>query len=259
MSLLAVSGIVALILLAGAVAWFGAEAVARRRIKTLLDASNRVRSGDFTVRLRVPAGKGELSQLGAAFDDMAEALQKRDTELREALLELHAQASTDPLTRLSNRRELRERLPREVLRAQHRCGKVAALMIDLDLFKNINDTYGHNAGDLVLSEVGKLLRGGIRASDIACRYGGEEILIILPDTAVKVATERAESIRKSIKQLRIVSEGREIGPVTVSIGVAIFPEHAEDAEALLRAADDALYQAKHGGRDRVAIGQRGAV
>ncbi len=259
MSILAVAGIVALILLAGAVAWYGAEAIARRRIKTLLDASNRVRSGDFSVRLRVPPGKGELSQLGAAFDDMAEALQKRDTELREAVLELHAQASTDPLTRLSNRRELRERLPREMIRAQHRSGKVAALMIDLDLFKNINDTYGHNAGDLVLREVGQLLRAGIRASDIACRYGGEEIVLILPDTALKVATERAESIRTSIKELPIVHEGRTIGPVTVSIGVAIYPDHAEDAESLLRVADDALYQAKHGGRDRIAIGQRGSA
>ena len=129
-------------------------------------------------------------------------------------------------------------------------------MIDLDFFKRINDTFGHNAGDLVLCEVGQLLRASVRGSDIACRYGGEEMLLILPDTALKAATERAEGIRTKIRELRITHEGREIGPITASIGVAIFPDHAEDAEALLRVADGALYQAKHGGRDRVAVGLR---
>ena len=108
----------------------------------------------------------------------------------------------------------------------------------------------------MLSEVGRLLRAGVRGSDIACRYGGEEISLVLPDTALKVATERAESIRTKIKELRITHEGREIGPITVSIGVAIFPDHAEDPEALLRVADAALYAAKHAGRDRIAVGMR---
>jgi diguanylate cyclase (GGDEF)-like protein len=138
-------------------------------------------------------------------------------------------------------------------------GKVAVLMIDLDFFKNINDTFGHEAGDLVLSEVGQLLRALIRGSDIACRYGGEEIALILPDSTLQVATERAEVIRTRIKELRITHADRDVGPVTASIGVAIFPDHAENAELLLRAADDALYQAKHGGRDRVAISVRSAT
>jgi diguanylate cyclase (GGDEF)-like protein len=255
------TGILAATVLVVGIAYFGAEVLVLRRIRALLNAANRVRGGDFSVRIRLAPGKGELSQLGAAFDAMAETLQQRDTELRQAMLELHAQATTDPLTRLSNRRQLGELLPRELIRARRRDGKVvngkvAVLMIDLDFFKRVNDTFGHKAGDLVLSEVGRLLRSGIRGSDIACRYGGEEIAIVLPDTALKVAMDRAESIRTKISELRFNHEGRNIGPVTASIGVAIFPDHADDAEAILRVADDALYRAKRDGRDRVAVAMR---
>ncbi len=256
-----ITGILAATLLVVGIAWYGAEVLVLRRIRALLDAANRVRGGDFSVRIRLAPGTGELNQLGSAFDAMAETLQQRDTELRHAMLELHAQATTDPLTRLSNRRQLSELLPRELIRARRSdgkvvSGKVAALMIDLDLFKRINDTFGHNAGDMVLSEVGKLLRGCIRGSDIACRYGGEEIALILPDTALKVAMERAEDIRRKISELRLVHESSDIVQVTASIGVAIFPDHAGDGETLLRAADEALYQAKRDGRDRVAVAGR---
>ena len=259
-----IAGIVALLVFVAIAAWYGAEALVFRRIRALLQAANRVRGGDFSVRIGPAPDKGELSQLGAAFDEMAAALQLRDTELRQALLELHSQATTDPLTRLSNRRQLGELLPRELVRARRRDGKVsngkvAVLMIDLDYFKKINDTYGHEAGDLVLSEVGKLLRAVIRGSDIAVRYGGEEIVLILPDTTLKVATDRAEVIRTRIKELSIVYNDQDIGPVTASIGVALFPDHADNAELLVRAADDALYQAKHAGRDRVAVGLRDAT
>ncbi|HZM43286.1 MAG TPA: GGDEF domain-containing protein [Burkholderiales bacterium] len=253
-----IAGIAVATLVAAGIAWFGAEILVLRRIRALLDAANRVRGGDFSVRIRLPAGKGELSRLGAAFDSMAETLQQRDTELRNAMLELHAQATTDPLTRLANRRHLNELLPLELMRARRGDGKVAsgklaALLIDLDFFKKINDTFGHEAGDVVLSEVGKLLRALVRASDIACRYGGEEIALILPETTLKVASERAENIRAKISGLRLVHEGSTIGPVTASIGVAIFPDHANDAESLLRAADAALYRAKRDGRNRIAV------
>ena len=263
MNTLAISGIVVLIVLVAIGAWYGAEARLRRRIRILLDAANRVRGGDFSVRLRLPSAEGELSQLGAAFDAMAEALQQRDTDLRKAVLELHAQATTDPLTRLSNRRQLGELLPRELMRARRRestvpNGKVAVLMIDLDHFKKVNDTFGHPAGDVVLSEVGHLLRNGIRGSDIACRYGGEEIALILTDTALTPAVQRAEGIRKKIGATTFSHDGRTIGPITASIGVAIFPDHADDAEALLRVADEALYKAKQNGRDQVSVGERGA-
>ena len=259
-----IAGVAVAALLAAAIAGLGVEILVLRRIRALLDAANRVRGGDFSVRIHPQTGRGELSQLAAAFDSMAETLQQRDTELRNAMLELHAQATTDPLTRLSNRRQLGELLPRELMRARRgdgkvTSGKVAALLIDLDFFKRINDTFGHEAGDLVLSEVGKLLRAMIRASDMACRYGGEEIALILPDTTLKVASDRAESIRVKISGLRFVHEGKDIGPVTASIGVAIFPDHANDAEELLRAADTALYRAKHDGRNRVVVASAAEV
>ena len=255
------AAVVVLLVAVAIAAWYGAEALVFRRIRALLSAANRVRAGDFSVRIGTVPGKSELSQLDAAFDAMAETLQQRDTELRNALLELHSQATTDPLTQLSNRRQLGELLPRELIRARRRDGKlsngkVAMLMIDLDYFKKINDTYGHNAGDRVLSEVGQLLRAGVRASDIACRYGGEELSIVMPDTSLGVATERAESIRTKIKALPFAHDGRDIGPVTVSIGVAMFPDHADDADALLKAADEALYEAKRAGRDRIAVASR---
>jgi len=253
-----IAAIAAATLLAAAIAWWGVELLILRRIRGLLDAANRVRGGDFSVRTYLSHGKGEISQLGAAFDAMAETLQQRDTELRNAMLELHAQATTDPLTRLSNRRQLSELLPREVMRARRADGKMgngklAALLIDLDHFKKINDTFGHKAGDLVLEEVGRLLRALVRGSDIACRYGGEEIALILPETPLKTAIERADTIRAKISGLRLVHEERAIGAVTASIGVAIFPDHANDGEALLRAADAALYRAKDAGRDRVVV------
>ena len=261
---LGIVGVIALVVVVGVGAWYGARALLLRRIRTLLDAANRVRGGDFSVRIRLPAGEGELSQLGAAFDAMAEALQQRDGELRKAVLELHAQATTDPLTSLANRRQLGELLPRELIRARRRDGqvsngKVAVLMIDLDHFKKINDSFGHQTGDLVLSEVGRLLRSVIRGSDIACRYGGEEIALILSDSTLAVAMQRAELIRTKISELHFTHEGQDIERVTASIGVSIFPDHADDAEGLLRVADEALYRAKEGGRNRVEVGERSAV
>jgi diguanylate cyclase (GGDEF)-like protein len=256
-----VAGIVVLLVLVAIAAWYSAEALVFRRIRALLKAANRVRAGDFSVRIGPSSGKSELSQLDAAFDAMAETLQQRDNELRAAVLELHSQATTDPLTRLSNRRQLGEMLPLELIRARRRDGqlsngRVAVLMIDLDHFKKINDTHGHKAGDLVLAEVGQLLRAGVRASDIACRYGGEELSLVLPDTTLKVAVDRAEGIRARIANLELAHDGRTIGPITVSIGVAIFPDHAADADTLLKIADEALYEAKRTGRDRVCVASR---
>src|SRR5262245_28342664 len=140
----AIAGVVALVALAVAAAWYGARYMLLRRVRTLLEAADRVRGGDFSVRIRLSPDEGELSRLGAAFDAMAEALQQRDSELRKAVLELHAQATTDPLTHLANRRQLSEMLPRELIRARRGDGKVsngrvAALMIDLDHFKRVND------------------------------------------------------------------------------------------------------------------------
>jgi diguanylate cyclase (GGDEF)-like protein/PAS domain S-box-containing protein len=171
-------------------------------------------------------------------------------KLRE---QLRSQSIRDALTGLYNRRYMEDSLEREIRRASRGERPVAAIMVDLDHFKRFNDTFGHEAGDMLLREFGGIARAHIRKEDIACRYGGEEFLIILPDAPLEVAIGRAEDIREAVKRLELKSSGRQIGMVTASIGVAMFPEHAQTVETLVKAADIALYEAKHGGRDRVVL------
>ena len=130
------------------------------------------------------------------------------------------------------------------------------LLIDLDHFKRVNDSLGHEAGDIVLTAVGNLLRGNVRGSDIACRYGGEEFALILPDTGADAARRRAEDIRLAISTLSLIYARQPLGRVTASFGIAVFPDHAQDTDDLLRVADTALYAAKGAGRNRIVIGQR---
>jgi diguanylate cyclase (GGDEF)-like protein len=125
-------------------------------------------------------------------------------------------------------------------------------MIDIDHFKRFNDTYGHEVGDLVLEEVGNLLRANIRGEDIACRYGGEEFLLILPDTLPESLKERADGIRTKIKNLRITHQDEEL-TITISAGVALLPHHGPGIDVALKAADASLYQAKADGRDQVVL------
>jgi diguanylate cyclase (GGDEF)-like protein len=173
--------------------------------------------------------------------------------LAEAMRELQAQARTDPLTGLANRRHLWEFLQREWIRARRRSSPLAIVMIDLDHFKRVNDTFGHDAGDCVLLDVSELLKAHIRGSDIACRFGGEEFALVLPDATLDAVRRRAEGIREAIGRLEPSHRGRRLGRVTASLGVAVFPDHADDPESLLRAADQALYEAKTAGRNRVLI------
>jgi diguanylate cyclase (GGDEF)-like protein len=175
-------------------------------------------------------------------------------DLRSALHDLHTQAVTDPLTGLLNRRYLTEFLPREVIRARRKGDSLAVLMIDLDHFKRFNDNFGHDAGDLVLTRVAQLLMAHIRGSDIACRYGGEEFIVVLPDTTLEGASRRAEEIRTAVRELQLSHRGKPLGEITVSLGVALLPDHVAGPEALVRVADEALYQAKAAGRDRVVMG-----
>ncbi|MEW5826017.1 MAG: diguanylate cyclase [Candidatus Bipolaricaulota bacterium] len=165
--------------------------------------------------------------------------------------ELREQAIRDGLTGLFNRRYLDEVLPRELERARHSGQSVSVIMIDLDHFKVVNDRRGHREGDRLLARLGALLRERTRAGDAACRYGGEEFLLVLPGTPTEVAAARAEEIRESFANL--VLETRCGVPVTLSIGVASFPAHAETDDDLLQAVDRALYEAKHTGRDAVRV------
>lgn len=156
-------------------------------------------------------------------------------------------ATTDSLTGLPNRRPAQDTLKRMVAHSSRTLSPLAALLIDLDRFKQINDQFGHAAGDEVLAAVGAVLRSNLRASDFACRQGGEEFLVLLPDTGAEAALHAADKIRAALSAIRISSVERKI---SASIGVAILPDHAGDGEALQRAADRALYVAKGNGRDR---------
>ena len=240
-------------------AWYGTEVFVLRNIRTLLDTARRVRSGDLGARTGLHRERDELNQVGREFDEMAETLQQRDLELKKAMQELQEQAITDPLTGLHNTRYLRELLPGELLRAKRKGGPLAVIMIDVDHFKRVNDSLGHDAGDGVLKELGALFKQSIRGSDIACRYGGEEFAIILADATSESARRKAEDIRAAVKRLKLSHGGKPIGDVTVSLGVALFPYHADQTTTLLRRAGEALYQAKGAGRDRVVVSDVGAA
>ena len=246
-------GIVTATLLLALGAWYGAEIAVLRRVRALLGVTSRIRAGDLTARTGFPPSEEELSQLGNALDEMAQALQKRDADLKRALRELSEQVITDPLTGLNNRRYLWDFLGRDLLRARRAVLPVAAILFDIDHFKRFNDTWGHEAGDLVLKSAGEVIRQNVRGSDIACRYGGEEFIVILPEATRTVAIDRAERIRRGIEQMALTVSGQPLDRVTASFGIALYPTHADDAEALVRVADEALYLAKKGGRNRVQV------
>jgi len=176
------------------------------------------------------------------------ALSLSNLRLRETL---RNQAIRDPLTGLFNRRYLEETLKQEISRADRTGQQIGVLMIDIDRFKQYNDTYGHEAGDAVLSELGRFLEKSLRGGDTPCRYGGEEFSVILPGTSLENALLKAERLREGVKALDVRYQGRSLGGINLSLGVAVFPDHGSTGEILLRAADQALYQAKAAGRDRV--------
>jgi two-component system, cell cycle response regulator len=172
--------------------------------------------------------------------------------LRSSVTQTIEMAVTDGLTGLHNRRYLDSHLATLVERARQRGRPLSLMITDIDRFKIINDTHGHDAGDDVLREFAMRLRQNVRGIDLACRMGGEEFVVVMPDTDGAVAGKVAERIRAQIAQtaFAIGSEGREI-PVTVSVGVAALRQGSDSAEELLKRADVALYEAKHGGRNRV--------
>lgn len=164
---------------------------------------------------------------------------------------LHTQSIRDPLTGLFNRRYLEVSLERELARANRHSQSMAILMLDLDHFKRFNDSWGHDAGDAVLVQFADVLKRNTRAEDIACRYGGEEFTVILLETDADTARKRAEQIRIATAQMTLEHRQQPLDRITVSIGIALFPQDARSSDDLLRRADSALYRAKHAGRNRV--------
>ena len=166
---------------------------------------------------------------------------------------LRNQSIRDPLTGLYNRRYLEESLNREIQRASRAGRNVSLVMLDLDHFKHFNDTFGHQAGDALLKEVGSSIKARVRAGDLACRYGGEEFSIIIAEVDVDGAYKCVESIRDVIKHLSLHYRGQTLGAITVSAGIASFPAHGNNPDDLIHAADKALYKAKKEGRDRIVV------
>ncbi|WP_237132016.1 diguanylate cyclase [Pseudohongiella sp. O18] len=171
--------------------------------------------------------------------------------LREALQQ---QSIRDPLTGLFNRRYLEITLERELTRAERSKASLSIMMLDVDHFKSFNDQFGHQAGDHVLKEFGQVLRKQVRGEDIPCRYGGEEFLVAMPNTSADEAKMRAEEIRQQLTNLSLAFQGQPLPRITISVGVAAYPMHASDRDALIHIADNALYSAKKQGRDRVVVG-----
>lgn len=182
----------------------------------------------------------------AAAEQLSMALS--NLSLRERL---RLQSIRDPLTGLFNRRYLEESAAREIARCERRDCPLSLMMLDIDHFKAFNDVHGHAGGDALLARFGKLLAEHSRGEDIACRYGDEEFTLILPEAPAEAAMQRAGAIRSAVEAMRVQHMGRELPQVTVSIGVATFPANGNTPEALMRAADEALYRAKHEGRNRV--------
>ena len=192
--------------------------------------------------------EGASPVLISLFMDVTERAQA-DRDIQALQEELRQQATRDSLTGLYNRRFLDEFFARELLLAERSGDPLSVIMVDLDYFKEVNDRYGHLAGDQALRVLGDLMLGRLRATDIVCRYGGEEFLLVLPGTTEDSAVERAEGLRRAMAATT-VRHGASRIRVTASLGVATFPHHGGTRDTLIAAADSALYEAKAGGRNR---------
>lgn len=203
---------------------------------------------------RVPSGDGAV--VGEYRQRLAQTVAQQissalfDLRLQETLRE---QATRDPLTGLFNRRYMEETLHRELYRAARKKTRVGFVLFDLDHFKSYNDRYGHASGDAALREVSSFVQRHSRAEDIVCRYGGEEFLMVLSDCSSADLVRRAEQIRQGVKALKLEHNQRDLGTITLSAGVALFPDHGRSVDELFHVADAALYQAKKDGRDRVTV------
>ena len=213
-----------------------------RPLERLSRAAGRVAAGDLDVGLPVTGG-GEVAYLTGVFNDMV-------TQLRESRKALEVRSMTDGLTGLFNRRHMMDLLEQETQRSRRHEHPFAVLMIDVDHFKEYNDAHGHLAGDQVLQRLAHLIQSTVREVDRAGRYGGEEFIVLMPETTRDAAAEVAERVRQQLASEPFATNAPPVS-LTLSIGVSAFPADGESVEAVIGAADAALYSAKHQGRDRV--------
>lgn len=186
--------------------------------------------------------------------DITERVQVQDALLKSEAT-LREQSVRDHLTGLFNRRYMEETLERELLRASRKRLSLGIIMLDVDNLKRCNDTWGHAAGDMLLSGLADVLHGNFRGEDVPCRYGGDEFIVILPDASRAATRERAESLCEYVSQLHFKFEDQSLDAITLSVGVAVFPEHGSTGDSIVRVADEALYRAKHAGRNQVVMAE----
>jgi len=224
--------------------------IAQREVLGVLHVQSRAGETDS----HPPAGEAQTRVLSLA-KTIGEhiTLAVANLRLRETL---RNQSIRDGLTGLFNRRYLEETLEREIHRAVREQAPLSIIFLDIDHFKSFNDQFGHEAGDAVLRQLGAFLTTQVRYEDIACRYGGEEFVIVLPDAALEIAAQRADGIRSGVKTMNVQVGGKTLQGITLSLGVSAIPEFDAAGEILLRAADAALYQAKAEGRDRVVVARQ---
>jgi diguanylate cyclase (GGDEF)-like protein/PAS domain S-box-containing protein len=222
------------------------------------EVEHRMLHKDGSVRWMVARGlvsrdaQGHPVRMVGTDTDITERKQAEE-QLHRANVLLKQQAIRDGLTGLHNRRYLDETLPRELQRAERQKQSVGIIMLDIDYFKPFNDTYGHDAGDTLLRAMGAVLQEHTRGADIVCRYGGEEFTLVLPGASLAATQQRAEELRTEVQALMVEHGEQVLAQVTISLGIAVFPEHGMTADSLIRAADQALYQAKRSGRNRVEV------
>nr|MBF0223496.1 GGDEF domain-containing protein [Desulfobulbaceae bacterium] len=204
-----------------------------------------------------------LQVLGVIFANALERQkEERDKErlieeLQETQEELLTLSIRDQLTGLFNRRHMEESLKREVSRAKRHESSLAIIMLDVDHFKNINDMYGHMAGDVVLQKIGEFLLEHSRGEDVVCRFGGEEFVLIMPGATKESGEKRANELCVAIREdVQISYRKTTLPPITVSIGVSVYPDHGKSSDEMIFEADIALYKAKEGGRNRAEVASK---
>ncbi len=257
--------------------WWITSSQVMRPLDRLLLAAQRMQRGDLSARVALERAD-EMGEVARAFDDMATSLQAHtadlerkvaersarvhqqkeelvrvNRELAESNLRLERLATTDPLTGLANRRQLEQSLDFELARSHRNRHPFCVLVMDLDRFKLVNDTWGHPCGDEVLRGLAGILRANLRATDLRARWGGEEFVVMLLDTELEAGQRTADKIRALVQDHPFERPDGERLEVTISIGLACFPEHATDGANLLSLADQALYRAKTSGRNRVEV------
>jgi diguanylate cyclase (GGDEF)-like protein len=229
-----------------------------RPLDRLTGGASKVAAGDLEVDLPVLSGS-EVGYLTEVFNDMVARLRQGREQLavinetlRKKNKELHELSITDSLTGLYNRKHLMETLENEVARSKRHKHDFSVLVIDIDHFKEYNDTYGHLAGDEVLSRLATVFKESVRSCDYVARYGGEEFILVLPEIGPEDGVKAAERIRKKVAKESFAGDGKPI-EITVSVGVASYPKDGDDSQSIIRHADTALYKSKESGRNRVVL------